>query len=80
MARIALNERIPKAWLQSIEEPYHVGLPAPDPAAVEGLLCTLNLRVDGELLDTYAYYLTDTFPYIPRCWKAAPDPSFTARP
>lgn len=51
MARIALNERIPQAWLQSIPEPYHVGLPAPDPKTVEGLLCTLNLQVDAELLD-----------------------------
>ncbi|MCF8467228.1 MAG: YHYH protein [Sneathiella sp.] len=26
---------------------------------------------------TYYYVITDSFPYIPRCWRAAPDPSFS---
>ncbi|MDF2367244.1 YHYH protein [Sneathiella sp.] len=25
---------------------------------------------------TYYYVITDSFPYVPRCWRAAPDPSF----
>lgn len=28
---------------------------------------------------TYAYFLTDTFPVIPRCYKGTPDPSFNKR-
>lgn len=28
---------------------------------------------------TYAYFLTEAYPVIPRCLKGAPDPSFTAR-
>ena len=29
---------------------------------------------------TYHYVLTDTFPFIPRCWKGSPDPSFFKGP
>ncbi len=29
---------------------------------------------------TYAYFLTDDFPVIPRCWRGAPDPSFLRGP
>ncbi|MEM6489721.1 MAG: YHYH protein [Pseudomonadota bacterium] len=25
---------------------------------------------------TYAYFITDTFPYVPRCWSGTPDRSF----
>jgi hypothetical protein len=28
------------------------------------------------MVSTYHYVLTDTYPYIPRCFHAAPDPSF----
>jgi len=28
----------------------------------------------------YIYLLTDTFPYVPRCWKGTPDKSFIERP
>ena len=28
---------------------------------------------------TYHYYLTSTFPFIPRCWKGTPDESFARR-
>lgn len=52
MSRIALSERIPEAWLQSMGEPYVVGLTGDHRARIEGLLCTLNLRVDAELLET----------------------------
>ena len=31
--------------------------------------------IDGE----YRYILTETFPYIPRCWKGTPDSSFIRR-
>jgi hypothetical protein len=34
------------------------------------------VTIDGATVTTYHYVLTRTFPYIPRCWKAAPDPSF----
>ena len=34
------------------------------------------VTIDGEQVETYHYYLTYTFPYIPRCFQAAPDPSF----
>jgi hypothetical protein len=27
----------------------------------------------------YHYHITDQFPYIPRCWRGAPDPSFQKR-
>ncbi len=33
--------------------------------------------IDGEQVSTYHYVLTSTFPFIPRCWKAAPDASFS---
>ena len=36
--------------------------------------------IEGQELSTYAYYLTYTYPYIPRCFKATPDPSFAAGP
>lgn len=36
-----------------------------------------TFEVNGSVVTTYAYVLTDTFPYIPRCWTAAPDPSFS---
>ena len=36
-----------------------------------------TFEVNGTVVTTYAYVLTDTFPYIPRCWTAAPDPSFS---
>lgn len=47
-----------------------------------GDLDACNGRVDtfainGTVVTTYAYVLTDTFPYIPRCFTAAPDPSFS---
>jgi len=50
-------------------------------AAGTGDLDDCNGRVDTVTIDgvptkTYAYFLTDTFPYIPRCYKAAPDASF----
>jgi hypothetical protein len=32
--------------------------------------------VDGAQVSTYYYVLTNTFPYIPRCWHSAPDASF----
>ncbi len=28
---------------------------------------------------TYYYVLTEKFPYVPRCWKGTPDPSFSKR-
>ncbi len=34
------------------------------------------VELDGELVTTYHYVLTHTFPYIPRCTHATPDPSF----
>lgn len=34
--------------------------------------------VDGEVRTTCAYFLTDTFPFIPRCTVNTPDPSFGA--
>lgn len=37
-----------------------------------------EVTIEGETVITYHYVLTSTFPFIPRCWKAAPDPSFTA--
>ncbi len=35
-----------------------------------------TLVVDGNAVYTYVYVLTDTFPFIPRCWRAEPDGSF----
>jgi hypothetical protein len=32
--------------------------------------------VDGAVRTAYAYFLTDTFPFIPRCTVNTPDPSF----
>lgn len=34
----------------------------------------------AELGTTYYYVLTDTFPFVPRCWVNAPDPSFEGPP
>lgn len=34
--------------------------------------------LEGRVVRTYHYVLTDTFPYIPRCFHAAPDASFAA--
>jgi hypothetical protein len=28
---------------------------------------------------TYAYFLTDTFPFVPRCLMGIPDPSFAVK-
>ena len=36
--------------------------------------------IDEQEVSSYAYYLTYTYPYIPRCFKATPDPSFAAGP
>jgi hypothetical protein len=33
---------------------------------------------DGRTVSSYHYVLTHTWPYIPRCFHAAPDPSFAA--
>ena len=35
-----------------------------------------TLTVDGRVTTTYVYYLTDTYPYVPRCFTHTPDPSF----
>ena len=32
--------------------------------------------VDGQVVSTYHYMLTNTFPYVPRCWHAAPGQGF----
>ncbi len=37
---------------------------------------TGSVVVDGAAVTTYHYVLTNTFPYIPRCWHATPDASF----
>ena len=29
---------------------------------------------------TYAYFLTEEFPFVPRCWTGTPDDSFSERP
>ncbi len=39
-----------------------------------------TLTIDGDIVATYVYVLTDTFPYVPRCWTATPDPSFSRTP
>ncbi len=39
-----------------------------------------TFEMDGRVVTTYAYVLTDTFPYVPRCWIATPDPSFSREP
>jgi hypothetical protein len=39
---------------------------------------TGRVTIDGELVETYHYVLTNTFPYIPRCTTYAADPSFEA--
>ena len=36
------------------------------------------VTLQGRVVTTYHYVLTNTFPYIPRCFHAAPDPSFSA--
>jgi hypothetical protein len=36
------------------------------------------VSIDGQMVQTYGYYITDGFPFIPRCWKGTPDPSFIA--
>ncbi len=38
---------------------------------------TETLTVDGTEVTTYVYVLTDTYPYIPRCFTYAPDGSFS---
>ncbi|QQR90751.1 MAG: YHYH protein [Myxococcales bacterium] len=38
------------------------------------------VSVNGEQMTTYHYYLTETFPYIPRCYHASPDDSFAPDP
>lgn len=35
-----------------------------------------TLPLDGQEVTTYVYVLTDTYPYIPRCFTYAPDGSF----
>jgi hypothetical protein len=54
---------------------------------VQGLgdLDDCNGRVEtfthnGQTVTTYAYFLTDTFPYIPRCFHAAPSTDFQGGP
>jgi hypothetical protein len=34
------------------------------------------VTLDGAEVTTYHYYITDTYPYVPRCFVAAPDASF----
>jgi hypothetical protein len=36
------------------------------------------VMLQGRTVTTYHYVLTNTFPYIPRCFHATPDPSFAA--
>jgi hypothetical protein len=36
------------------------------------------VTVDGSEVTTYHYYVTDSYPYIPHCFHAAPDSSFDA--
>lgn len=36
------------------------------------------VELNGELVSTYHYVLTNTYPYIPRCFHAAPSASFSA--
>jgi hypothetical protein len=36
------------------------------------------VTLEGRAVTTYHYVLTNTFPYIPRCFHARPDPSFSA--
>lgn len=40
---------------------------------------TGQVTVRGVTSVTYHYFITHAFPYIPRCWKATPDPSFEPR-
>ncbi|MFM2163507.1 MAG: hypothetical protein RLZZ383_3019 [Pseudomonadota bacterium] len=42
--------------------------------ACNGRIETLTL--DGVVTTTYVYVLTETYPYIPRCFTYTPDPSF----
>jgi hypothetical protein len=37
---------------------------------------TSAVVLDGRVVNTYHYVLTNTYPYIPRCFHAAPDASF----
>ena len=36
----------------------------------------VTLTIDGRTTTTYAYFLTEDYPYVPRCFTHAPDVSF----
>ncbi len=38
---------------------------------------TSAVVLEGRVVTTYHYVLTNTYPYIPRCFHATPDPSFS---
>jgi hypothetical protein len=40
---------------------------------------TGEVNVRGTTMTTYHYFITHAFPYIPRCFKSTPDPSFDPR-
>ena len=41
-----------------------------------GYFVEVAVTVQGVTSSRYYYVLTNTFPYIPRCWKQAPDSTF----
>jgi hypothetical protein len=42
--------------------------------------CNGRFGSTPEFGETYHYYVTDSFPYVPRCWNAAPHATWTPGP